>query len=252
VLRRLVGADNCASVPLEVLHQPHATAGLLGKLVNFSNEFGYIASEGEAVLKGISGGDEVHIDPKYREPFEARIDARFMVSTNTPPRIADRSQGLWRRLMVLPFTVQIPFWVQRPFGELLGELCSELPGIFLWAVAGLARLRARGGFQDTKATNEMRESYRLASNPAGAWCEERLAVVAETSIAVSTIYADYREWCLENGYKPLNSSHFSGEVRRWAHKAGLTVPTDLPRRRDSEGRRYRFFNGICTKMAGEG
>jgi phage/plasmid-associated DNA primase len=33
-------------------------------------------------------------------------------------------------------------------------------------------------------------------------------------IACKSLYEDYVEWCLENGYRPLNSCNFGKEVKR--------------------------------------
>ena len=34
------------------------------------------------------------------------------------------------------------------------------------------------------------------------------------TIACKRLYEDYVEWCLENGYRPLNSCNFGKEVKR--------------------------------------
>jgi len=252
VLRNLVGARNCSAVPLEQLHLPHSLAPLVGKLLNLATEWGHIDRIGLMTLKAVTGGDSVTINPKHRAQFEALLPTRFIVASNEAPRVIDRSNATWRRLMVMPLDVTIPLTEQRPLETLISELCDELPGILLWALRGLWRLRRRGRFALPEAMRRAAVDIREESNPAASWCDENLeATQVEGDFVVLTeAYSKYRRFCDTGGYKPLNRNHFAREIRRWFHRQTGTT-ADVRRERQA-GRRVRVLHGITLPFRLEG
>ncbi len=51
----------------------------------------------------ITGGDAVAIDPKYRDAYAAHIPAVILAVNNNPMQFSDRSGGISRRRVILPF-----------------------------------------------------------------------------------------------------------------------------------------------------
>jgi P4 family phage/plasmid primase-like protien len=221
VLEQMVGKVNCSAVPLEMLHLPHATEPLQGKLLNFASEWAWVEAAGLSTLKAISGGDSVLINPKNRKAFEVKLPTRFVVSTNEPPRVHDKSDAIWRRLITIPFNVRIPDDEKKPKEPFVAELCTELPGILRWALEGWARLIKRGDFQESDVTRAVKAEYREDANPARTFCDEQIAVLPPGGYSVfptpcGTIYTAYANWCHDNGYKPLNQTHFGRVLKKWA------------------------------------
>lgn len=248
VTRHLVGKSNVSAAPLEQLHQPHALQPLVGKLLNQATEWGYLHQTGLMTLKAVSGGDSVTINPKHKAPYEAVLPVRWMVSTNEVPQVQDRSEAIWRRLMLMEFEEQIPPDEQIPKERFVDMLCEELPGILIWALCGLKDLEDQGGFEIpdcmAKSAREMREK----SNPAASWCEQSLVVAKNAELNLRSAYADYKSYCNNGGWKPLNRANFSKQIRRWFHReTGRKVTSE---RRRIEGKRQRFYQGC--RMAIEG
>jgi len=140
-----------------------ALGDTVGKLANIVSEVGELDRLDEGHLKAFVSGDRITIDRKYKEPICVQPTARLMLATNTPPRVSDRSQGLWRRILYLPFEVTIPTERQNP--RLAEELLAELPGIFNWALLGLARLREQGRFTEPAACSRAVQEYRIDCDP---------------------------------------------------------------------------------------
>src|SRR5262249_16909631 len=144
----LLGADNVSTVPLELFGQRFRLAGTLGKLLNLMAEVGEIDKLAEGQLKAFAVGDPMEVEKKYKQPFTARPTARLMLARKNPPQFSDKSDGIWRRILYLPCTVQIPEPEQvkgmdKP--DFWGA-SGELPGILNWALAGLHDLRTQGYF----------------------------------------------------------------------------------------------------------
>src|SRR5262249_725910 len=134
ILTLLLGAANVSGLPLESFSATHGLESTLGKLVNLTSEIGDLDRVSEGKLKQFTGEDLMSFNPKYRPEFTAKATARLVMATNVRPPFRDRSNGLWRRLMVLPFPVTIPEGKRNR--RLTDELATELSGIFNWAVEG--------------------------------------------------------------------------------------------------------------------
>ena len=61
---------------------------------------------------------------KYKDAFSAKPTAKVMIATNELPCFTDRSQGVWRRLLLAPFNRSIPEYQQNK--NLAEELKQEL------------------------------------------------------------------------------------------------------------------------------
>jgi len=245
VLRRLVGTENTAAVDCEYLGEPHALEPLQGKLVNFASEWSYLKPAGAAVLKKISGGDPATINPKGSRAFMELLPTRFVISANDPPTVPDRSDAFWRRLLCLPFDVQVPEERKRPFEAFVDELCEELAGVFYWALCGLIALDRQGGFVEPPAMMEYKHTHREDSNPAAVWCELYLTVDPDGSAAVNDLYTAYSEYCRASGFRPLNKAHFGRELNRWYRRiTGNNLEKRRPRR--GEGREHEYIGVAQT------
>lgn len=229
MLKRLVGVRNCSAIGLGVIHMPHQTHAMVGKLVNLAPEFGFIAGEGEEIIKAISGGDLVNVNPKGRPNYDTVIHARFTVTTNHRPRVGDRSEGLWRRLIVLPYEVAIPEVRQKAFQPFCDELAQELPGILNWAIDGLRRLEARGRFLETEASREIKEQFKVASNPVREFLEEHIVVsdADDDWIPVMHAYNEFRAWHKARGHRrDITEQSFGEEVKRWRRRVDPLATQD--------------------------
>lgn len=231
VLAALLGAANVSHVPVELFDRRFQLTPTLGKLANIATEVGEISRGAEAVLKAFTSGDRMYFDRKGLPGVEALPTARLAFAANNLPRFADRSSGIWRRMLLLPYRVVIP--AGRQDVHLTRTLLEELPGIFNWAVEGLRRLRRQGHFTEPRVCHEALEAYRTESNPARAFLQECAYFDLKTRTACETVYERYRAWCHDHGYTALDASQFGKEVARCFAKvvrkrgAGSGSPTRL-------------------------
>ena len=62
----------------------------------------------EGLIKQLTGGDKVTARFLYGKEFEFEPEFKLWISTNHKPIIRGRDDGIWRRIHLIPFTVQIP------------------------------------------------------------------------------------------------------------------------------------------------
>jgi putative DNA primase/helicase len=212
ILTALLGASNVSSLGLEVFSHTHGLEQTLGKLVNITGDVGELDKVAEGTLKLFTGCDMVYFNPKYKHPFSAYATARIIIATNVRPPFRDRSDGIWRRLVLLLFLVTIPEEQQNK--NLADELKAELPGILNWAIQGAKRLRRQRVFTEPPASREAKSEYRLECNPAQAFLQEHCDEDPRLSVKAADLYSEYDQFCRTHGYKALNAANLGKEVHR--------------------------------------
>lgn len=214
----MLGKDNCSHVNLEVFGQPFSLHETIGKLANIASECNEMDTVSEGYLKAMTDGSRMSFNRKGMRPIETAATARLMFSANVRPRFNDKSNALWRRMILVPWRVQI-----QDSEKILGmdkmewwEKSGELPGILRWAIAGLARLRANGRFSKSSVCEAAISDYRDEVNPARTFLKERYVLSITNSDMVSTrkLYDEYAQWCMDSGYRPLSDKSFGREVSR--------------------------------------
>ena len=238
VLTKLLGAANISNLPLESFGKDHDPVVTLGKLVNITSEVGDLDRVAEGLLKQFTGEDIMHFNPKYKTPFSAKPTARLLISTNVRPPFRDKSEGLWRRLILLPFSVTID--EKKRDTHLAERLVSELSGIFNWAVEGAQALRERKRFIEPKISQEAQAAFKRESNPARMFLEEIYIAHPGGESSKTDVYKEYTEFCDTGRYKALSKHNFEKEVERVFPK----VKEARPRQGES---RPRIYLGISSK-----
>lgn len=214
VLEALLGEQNVSHVPLELFGNRFALASTLGKLANIATETSTLDKASEGFLKQFTDGSMMHFDRKGLPAIEARPTAKLVLATNRPPRFADKSMGLWRRMLIAPFQVTIgasekilgldrpDWWLER----------GELPGIFMWALEGLRRLQEDRDFATPASAEAAKETLRRDNSPAREFILENLRFQEDSYVPRATVYKAYRAFCEANGNKPTSSRMFEREL----------------------------------------
>ena len=138
-------------------------------------------------------------------------------------------------MIVIPFRVSIERERQDP--QLASKLKAELPGIFNWAVEGLRDLRRGGQFKIPVVCQQAWEDFKQESNPAREFLAECYeAGNAGDRVSCSGLYENYRNWCDDHGYKPLDATKLGKELRK--------VFPKTERQRETTGQRLWYYQGL--------
>ena len=237
ILTRLLGETNVSSLPLELFGASHGLETTLGKLVNITSELGDANRVAEGFLKQFTGEDQMQFNPKYRASFSAKPTAKLIIATNVRPPFRDRSEGLWRRLILLPFPISVPDEKRNPY--LTNELIAELPGIFNWAIKGACDLRRRQRFEEPIVCVDARKEFRRETNPAQIFLEERCILDADHEETTLWVYSAFQEFCKQHGYHPIRESNFGKQM-----KVVCPRVKRVRRSKDLDGRRDYVYRGI--------
>lgn len=197
-----------------------------------------VASEGpegarldEDLVKRITGGDEITARFLHREFFSFKPRFKLLLVTNHRPSISGTDHGIWRRVVLVPWTVTIPREEQDR--RLAERLEAELPGILCWALQGLDEYLALG-LELPRAIAAANAEYRQDSDVVGLWIEDACLLDPASRATTGELYQSYSAWAGAAGHRPMSSKTLGDRLR----ERGLT-----PWRTD----RARGWAGITLK-----
>ena len=159
----LSGKNNTVIGTMDALEKARDRALIVGySLVILPDQPRYMGSG--AGLKAITGGDEVAIDPKHKQPYSYKIPAVVLVINNEAMRFNEHNGGISRRRVIFHFGEAIPE-KERDL-NLVSKIEQELPSIVRlllneFANPNDAKERLHKQQQSEEATTIKRESDHL-------------------------------------------------------------------------------------------
>jgi putative DNA primase/helicase len=164
------------------------------------------------MFKALTGEDYISAERKNRDPFSFRPYARLLFSCNEIPRnYGDRSDGFYRRLIIIRFDKSVPADKRDP--NLRERLAVERDGILRWSLEGLKRLMANSyQFSETERTRAELQRYKVESNSALSFVEECCVMKQGVECLRDELFLAYREYCNMNGLKPMSQANFNKEI----------------------------------------
>jgi putative DNA primase/helicase len=122
----------------------------------------------EAKVKSLTGGDRVNCRGMGENFWTFSPTHKFWLSTNHKPKIRGTDEGIWRRVRLIPFIVDIRSKTEPREGLAEWLVANEGPGILAWAVRGF-RDWIQFGFSEPPAVTNATAEYRAAEDELGGW-----------------------------------------------------------------------------------
>lgn len=179
---------------------PNDLARLVGaRLVSASeSEDGKRLSE--ALIKQLTGGDTISARFLRAEFFDFRPTFKLFFRTNHKPIVRGTDEGIWSRLKLLPFEVQIPDAERDK--SLPDRLRQELPGILNWALAGCLAWQ-QDGLGTPGDVTDATQAYRQEMDLLGSFLEESCVLGHQRHVSASDLYKAFSAWAESNGERPM-------------------------------------------------
>ena len=212
----LIGRSNISVFSVEALtssrEKLHNLALMNGKRLNFCSDLGSRAVEDDA-FKSLTAGEPQAARGVYKDPFMA-YDIPFMIgNANKMPATRDLSHGFFRRVLILPFNVEIA--IEKQNNKLAQQLETEYPAIFNWILAGKDRLaRHDYKFSVSPLAEEAIQEYRGAANNLFEWSTDRKFRYngdegeVRRWVMSNFLYANYAKWCDKYNEIPVTVPKF--------------------------------------------
>lgn len=221
VLMDVLGPENTSSLDIWSFGERFQTNALVGMLANIGDDIANERLSGKAlaVLKKVTAGNWVSAEIKGAETYNFRPYATCVFSCNRMPRLADNSEGMYRRFRIIPFLASFPsqsgscnIHLER---ELSGEDAMQR-AVFL-GVRALMEALARGGLTQIAEQEDMVDDIRKENSSVYQFACEELGKGTPEAVSIydhptREIYGSYKAYCEEAGLRPVSRNNFSTEM----------------------------------------
>lgn len=182
----------------------------------------------EGLLKQLTGGSKVTCRFLYGDEFEYTPEFKIWVATNHKPVVRGTDVGIWRRIKLIPFEVNIP--KEKVDKNLKYKLRQEFPQILAWAVEGCMKWQAEG-LDEPECVREATKDYKQEMDLIAGFVEQCVMIdyASDDKVMGADLFAVYRAWAKANN-----------EWEMTAKKFGMEIVKKLPEKgRDGKGVYYK-------------
>lgn len=190
--------DYWTKTPTQTLMQrnrggiPNDLAALKGARFVTANEIPAGGKLDVATVKDLTGEDTITARFLYGELFSFRPVFTLVIYGNHKPQIDGDDYGIWRRVHLVPFTVQIP---EHERDSRLREklINQEAPGILNWMLAGFQAWN-KEGLNPPESILAATEEYREEMDSVSQFIGQCFDFVANGELRTSEIMEVYDAW----------------------------------------------------------
>ncbi|HHM12541.1 MAG TPA: DUF3854 domain-containing protein [Planctomycetaceae bacterium] len=201
VLQRILGRDLAIQTAPDLLlstgsRHPTELADLFGVRMAVCTEMGGERRFNETLIKQLTGGDIISARRMREDFWRFEPTHKLWLAANHKPEIRGTDMAIWRRIMLIPFTVTIPEKERDP--KLTLKLRAEASGILNWALEGCAAWQQQG-LNAPDAVRAATKEYRGEMDVVGRFLDERCRLIDGPRIGATTLFESLEKWCKSTG-----------------------------------------------------
>ena len=206
-------------------------AELKGKRLVIASELEENQTLSTAMVKRICSTDPILGEVKYKQPFSFIPSHTAILYTNHLPNVRSIDNGIWRRLIVVPFNTRIS--AKTDIKNYTDHLVANAgPAILSWIIDG-ARKAYQSGFEFAmpSVVAAATEDYREQNDWIGDFIDACCVLGAGFHTSSGKLYEEYKEYCQKNGEYPRGVKSFVSAL----------MTKGLNKRKTNKG---KIFDGI--------
>ena len=163
LVKAFLGERNYSSLELDKVTNRFSTTSLENKLVNIGDDINAKALSETGTLKKLFSGQSLEVERKGIDGYTLKPYAKHIYSCNEIPRSYDKTDGFYRRWIMIPFNAKFSA-NDEDYDPLISEkiVTSEaLSYILNRALIGAKRLISQGHFTEPSIVQQTLEDYKI-------------------------------------------------------------------------------------------
>ena len=189
----------------------------------------------ETKIKALTGGDRITARFMRQDFFDFDPTFKLFIVGNHKPRLRNVDEAMRRRLLLVPFTVEIPPGERDK--ELPHKLEAEWPAILRWCLDGCQQWQ-RIGLAPPDIVRNATNKYFADQDNLQQWLDDCTQDGGEFAFTRSAdLFSSWKQWCEERNLKPGSEQALSETLADRGHAKA----------RDGKGRR-----GFSRLVLGKG
>lgn len=183
-------------------------AEVKGKRLLIAAEMQEGARLNDSTVKQLCSTDDVFAEKKYKDPFSFKPCHTLVLYTNHLPRVSASDDGIWRRLIVIPFGAKITGNSDiKNYGEYLYDNAGD--SILAWVIEGAKKVIDLD-YQIPVPTCVQKaiDEYRNQNDWFGHFMEDCCDIDPSYKESSSGLYQAYRNYCVDTNDYVRNTADF--------------------------------------------
>lgn len=210
ILIALIGSDNTLTYSLGLFNTEYNRARLTNVLLNYSSEKGFDLSVD--TFKALISGEPIQAREPYGKPFTINNKVKFVLNCNELPKETESTDAYFRRFLIIPFDVKITE-AEKDINLADKIIETELAGVFNWLLIGLSRLLEQQKFTESEKVNNALSEFKRQSDSVALFIDDRRYIASSfEKKSLAELYADYKLFCQDDGYKAVGKNKFSARM----------------------------------------
>ena len=211
-------------------------AEVKGKRLLLAAEMQEGARLNDSIVKQLCSTDDVFAEKKYKDPFSFKPCHTLVLYTNHLPRVSASDDGIWRRLIVIPFDAKIEGNSDiKNYSEYLCENAGE--SILTWIMEGAKKVVELNYLISPPAcVQKAIDNYRSQNDWFGHFLEDKCDVDSGHRESSGALYQAYRSYCIDTNEYVRSTADFYFALENGGFE-----------RIARDGKRY--FTGLRLKVA---
>lgn len=189
-------------------------AELKGKRLIIASEMEEGMRLNTAVVKQLCSTDEIFAEKKYKAPFYFVPSHTLVLYTNHLPRIGANDDGIWRRMVVIPFNAKITGTSDiKNYADYLVENAGG--AILRWVIEGAQKaIQKEFKLSTPQCVQDAVEAYREENDWLGHFISECCDEDPAVSERSGELYQQYRAYCQANGEYIRSTTDFYSAIEK--------------------------------------
>ncbi len=239
LLAALIGRENISRVGLHSLcGNQFALSPMIGRLINLEDDLPAVPLTMVGTFKILTGGQDIQVEKKYQEAYNAILTPVLVFTANTPPELTRdiEDTAFWSRWIILLFGnrfIMNPDWKKDFFKE-------ENMSAFLLLVLERVQKIQKGEFMRMDP-EEMKTLWTGASSSIIGFFSEYLEKAPEGYLLKDVVYGEYQAYAVKKKLPCETLTAFTLRMQT----AGVQST------RETTGKRRYIYRGITWKQPRE-
>lgn len=205
LLINLIGEENVSSLKWKKITERFSPYSMVGKTLNIGDDIEGSYIEDNSIVQSIVTGDTITVEQKGKDPFSTSLKLGLVFSANEIPKVRNKTNGLYRRMCIIPFNADFNGQIQDR--SIKDEKLNNKE--VLEYVLNKALQLEFTNFIEPEAVKEKLEDYKQSNDPILEFYTTYLKDVDTDRFPIPFIYAHYKDFCKENGFKPVSTRNFT-------------------------------------------
>ncbi len=165
-----------------------------------------------SIVKQLCSTDRIKGEKKYKDPFDFIPTHSIVLFTNHLPKVSAMDEGIWRRLVVIPFNAK--FEGKNDIKNYTQHLIEHSGGYILkWMIEGAKQAYEKGfDIEKPKEVQAAIAKYKSDCDWFSHFLEDCCDVDKTYEEKSGDLYAAYRAFCARNGDYTRSTTEFYNEV----------------------------------------